>query len=282
MTTLVTGARGALGRVLSAWLLEHSDGSAVLSSRSPAQADDCLTCDVTDGYAVRNLLRHVRPRVVYHLAGAFSNQFEVDCATNAFGARNLFEAMREEALDARIVVMGSAAEYGVIVPTDNPVAEDRVLRPVSIYGVTKAMQTQIAGYYAHQHSVDVVIARMFNLFAPGLSDRLFVGRVERLIGQYRRGEVDTIDVGNLDSQRDYVSVEDAVTQISQIAARGRSGEIYHVASGRPTAVREVLNRMLDAAGVPVSAVREHRPDREAVGYDSPLIYADTRRTLALR
>jgi nucleoside-diphosphate-sugar epimerase len=281
MTTLVTGARGALGRVLSSWLRAHST-DPVLSSSRACEAQDCLPCDLTNRIAVRDLVRHVRPRVIFHLAGTFSNEFEVDLASNTLAARNFFDAIVEQSLGTRIVVMGTAAEYGVVLPQDNPIAEDRVLRPVSVYGVTKAMQTQIAGYYAHQHGVDVVIARMFNLFASGLSDRLFVGRVERLIDQYRRGEVDTIDVGNLDNQRDYVSVDDAITQISQIAARGRSGEIYHVASGRPTAVREVLNRMLGIAGVPVSAVRERTRDRAAVGYDSPLIYADMRRTLALR
>jgi GDP-4-dehydro-6-deoxy-D-mannose reductase len=281
MTTLVTGANGGFGRFLSAWLSKYSTGPVVLSSRSPGPDGDCLQCDVSDRVAVRELVRYVRPRLVYHLAATFSNQFEGDYAVNALGARNLLGAVLEERLDARLVVLGSAAEYGIILPEENPVGEDRVLRPVSVYGLTKAMQTHLAGYYAHQHMVDVVVARMFNLWAPGLSDRLFVGRAERLIEQYRRGEIETIDVGNLDNQRDYIDADDAAEQIALIAARGRRGSIYHVASGQPVIVRDVLRRMLDAADVPFAVVRERKTTNARAGFDPPIIYADMRRTRAL-
>src|SRR5258708_4596382 len=192
MITLVTGATGGFGRILSAWLRQHSSNPIVLTSRAPRQADDCLACDLTDREALRALVRRVRPRLVYHLAGSFSNQYETDYAVNALSARHLLDALRDETLDTRVVFIGSAAEYGVILPDENPVVEDRPLRPVSVYGLTKAFQTQIAGMYAHQHGSNVVVARVFNVLAPGLSERLFVGRVEQLIARYRRGEATTL------------------------------------------------------------------------------------------
>jgi GDP-4-dehydro-6-deoxy-D-mannose reductase len=123
---------------------------------------------------------------------------------------------------------------------------------------------------------------MFNLRAPGLSDRVFVGRVERLIARYRRGEIETIDVGNLDHQRDYVSAETASEQLRLIAERGCRGLIYHIGSGEPIRMRDLLHSLLAAEGVPASAVREGRQDTGRSGYDAPIIYADMRRTRALR
>jgi GDP-4-dehydro-6-deoxy-D-mannose reductase len=124
---------------------------------------------------------------------------------------------------------------------------------------------------------------MFNLVAPGLSDRLFVGRLERLIERYTRGLIDTIDVGNLNHRRDYVSAPDAIAQVRSIAARGVRGQIYNVGSGFAVPIRDVLHRMLDAAGVSRESIREAiaTPGGHS-GYDVPVIFADMRRTRALQ
>jgi nucleoside-diphosphate-sugar epimerase len=106
-----------------------------------------------------------------------------------------------------------------------------------------------------------------------------VGRAERSIDRYRAGEIETIEVGHLGNQRDFVSGIDAASQLNAIASRGASGEIYHVASGRATVIREVLHTLLADAGVPYSAVREGTAVR--TDYDPPVVYADMSRTRAL-
>jgi nucleoside-diphosphate-sugar epimerase len=282
VTALVTGATGALGRILCERLQSAGSEDIVRVGRRAPAADGCVKCDVSDEEAVRSLIRRVRPRLVYHLAGSLSEDYETDYAVNARGGRNVLHALQQERSGARTVVMGSAAEYGIIRAEENPVREDRALEPVSIYGVTKAFQTHIARHYAYAHGADVVVARLFNLFAHGMSDRLFVGRVEKLIERYRSGELQAIDVGNLDHSRDYVTAEEAVSQLHGIASRGDAGSVYHVASGVPTTMRDLLHRMLDQAGIPRSAVRQLSDGAERKPYDAPVIYADVRRTQALQ
>jgi nucleoside-diphosphate-sugar epimerase len=282
VTTLVTGARGGFGRIFSAALRSGGE-DVVLTDRGASSDDGCLGCDLTDAGAVADLVRTVRPRTVFHLAGSFSNELETDYAANVMAARHLLEGLRQHQVHARVVVMGSAAEYGLLDPADNPVREDHVLRPVSVYGLTKAFQTQLALQHAYAHGSDVVVARMFNLLAPGLSDRLFPGRVERMIEDYRSGRTAVIEVGNLEAKRDYATAAEAIEQITDIAARGTPAGIYHVASGRAISMRELLHRMLDEVGVPHAAVREGVPHAGGrTGYDVPVIYADMTRTRALR
>jgi GDP-4-dehydro-6-deoxy-D-mannose reductase len=228
------------------------------------------------------LVRSIRPRVIYHLAASLTGTYDVDYTVNALSARYLMEACETHCPAARIILMGSAAEYGVVDPPDNPISETRALHPVSVYGLTKAFQTHLAGYFAHARGVDVVVARMFNLLAEGLSEKLFVGRVQRLIERYKRGEAGNIEVGNLDNRRDYVDSVEAVSQIRAIAARGVAGGVYHVASGKAVSMRDLLYRMLDAANIPREAVREATPGAGGrSGYDVPVIFADMRRTRAL-
>jgi len=282
MTTLVTGASGGFGRMLCRALRDGQAEDVVSVARQAADDEEITACDVTDADAVRDLVCRVRPRVIYHLAGSFSNCYEIDYKVNALSARHVLEASAMHAPVARIVLMGSAAEYGVVRREDNPVTEDQALHPVSIYGLTKVFQTHLGRYFAHARGSDVVVARMFNLIAAGLSERLFVGRVERLIDRYRKGETTKIDVGNLDSHRDYVSGVEAVIQVRAIAARGERGKVYHVASGKAVSMRELLHGMLDAAQLPREAICEATPVAVGrTGYDVPFICADMRNTRAL-
>jgi hypothetical protein len=58
--------------------------------------------------------------------------------------------------------------------------------------------------------------------------------------------------------------------------------VYHVASGQPVRMRELLRRLLAQAGVPHAEVREAQSIAGRAGYDCPVIYADVRRTRALQ
>jgi len=277
MTTLVTGAGGGLGKIFARWLKAQTPGEVVCTDRLPDTSSSYFQCDVCNRGDLRVLLTEVRPRLIYHLAGSFANDYQQDMAVNCGSAKHIFDMLIDAGSNARVVLFGSAAEYGMIAPDDNPVREDRVLLPVSIYGLSKAAQTQLAHYYAITHGVDVVVARIFNLFASGLSERLFVGRVERLIERFKRGEIKNIEVGNLEGVRDYVTDGEAIRQIELIARRGSAGQVYHVASGKPTKMRDLLECMLHAAGLDWSVVRSTDPVGVRPGYDVPVIYADLKK-----
>lgn len=281
MSILVTGALGALGRPLCAWL-EATASEAVERVDLPRQGEGRYRpCDVSRGADVGALLRDIRPSRIFHLAGTMGASFDTDLAVNALAAKNIFDALLEEQLAARVVLIGSAAEYGLVSAGENPIREDRVLRPVSSYGATKAVQTQIASHYANAHGMDIVVARLFNLIAPNLSERLFVGRVQRQIERYHRGEIGEIVLGNLEARRDYIEVETAVRQLQVIADKGCPGQVYHVASGRPVTMRALLQNLLGAAGIDPAVVRENSDAGGRRGYDVPVIYADMTKTRGL-
>ncbi len=281
MRVLVTGAAGGLGRLLCARLAADRAVEMFASDRTHTGAPGHLPCDITNAAAVAALVGRTRPDRIFHLAGSASEDFERDRAVNADGTRFLCEAVHGLGFHSRIVVMGSAAEYGLVAPAENPVSEARALRPVTVYGLTKAFQTQLAAFYAARHDVDIVVARLFNLLAPGLPEHLFVGRAERLIARFRRGEIAALEFGNLASARDYVEGDEAVDQLLRIAERGAKGEVYHVASGRPIVMRALLARLLREAAIDPGVVREapERPTR--MGTDVPTIYADISKTRAL-
>jgi GDP-4-dehydro-6-deoxy-D-mannose reductase len=281
MRVLITGATGGVaGSVITRYASDPRN-ELVTCGRADRKTDGYVRCDLSDHDAVQIMVKRIRPRLVIHLAGSFLNNLAGDVAVNALSAGWIAETLLENNDDARLVLVGSAAEYGMIMPDENPVPETHALRPVSVYGLTKAMQTQIGTFYAAARGVDVVIARLFNVYGTGLSERLFIGSAERQIECFKRGEIEHLVFGNLDSERDYISIDEAARLIMLIAERGESGSVYNVGSGQPVRMRELLKQLLAAAGISHASFKERQIDGRVAAVDLPCIYADVSRLHAL-
>ena len=103
-----------------------SEARATTSSRSTARGTPPV--DVTDAAAVREVLRAARPDVVYHLAALshIGESWDAPAAVfrvNAEGTLNVLRACIAAGVE-RVLVAGSADEYGVVAPDDLPITED--------------------------------------------------------------------------------------------------------------------------------------------------------------
>lgn len=278
-SVLVTGATGALGQAVIARLRNDGNYCVVATSRRDGDEVD-FQLDVCNSEQLAMAISRIKPDLILHLAATFANDFEGAYAVNVEATRHLLEAVQQSGYCTRVLLIGSAAEYGVVQPAENPIREDHALNPVSIYGLTKAWQTQLAGVYASR-GVDVVVARVFNLDGPGLSERLFIGRLQKQIDEVLAGQKSVIELGPLTATRDYVSTDEAADQMLAIAAHGESGHVYHVASGNPVTMRDILIRYLAIHKLDVSIVQEGADSTNRIGYDVPVIYADATNTLQL-
>jgi GDP-4-dehydro-6-deoxy-D-mannose reductase len=277
MRILVTGACGFTARHLAPIL--PPDAEIFRLDRQPA-AEGVVDADLSVYATVQQQLARIRPDQIYHLAGVFSQDFALNMAANCLAAGNILEALCRLELETRVLLIGSAAEYGWVAEEENPIREDRRLQPVSVYGLTKKMQTALATYYARQHHVRVCVARTFNLFGQGISPLLFAGRIDQQIADFKDGKIATIEMGNLASWRDYMDVRGAVRLYRFIMEHGQPGEVYNVGTGKPIAMHELLRAVLAHANVPEDVVRSQ--PRPAGGKpDVPKIYADMHKTKEL-
>lgn len=278
---LVTGASGALGRAVIAHMKKLGGYRIIAAGRRQCiDAWSTIPCDVRHKDQLAAAIEYAKPDLVLHLAATFSGDLSQAYAVNVEPARHILDLVQCNGRKTRVVLIGSASEYGVIQPEENPVREDRVLDPVSPYGVSKAWQTQLMGLYAYL-GVDVLCARVFNLYGPGLSDRLFAGHLQNQIDEVVAGKRDVIEVGSLAATRDYISTNGASEQLLTIAAHGELGRIYHVASGVPITIREFMRLQLEAHGLESTIVREVPNLSNHYRYDVPIIYADITNTRRL-
>ena len=276
MNILITGSSGFVGRHLLAYLKNNTDAHCIGLTRSASKniADDTVICELTDRPQIDKLIKKLQPSLIFHAAGSFSNNFETDFQNNVACTKNILESVREYSPTSRVLLMGSAAEYGEISNDENPIAEDHPLNPISIYGWSKAAQTQLAHLYVKTYDIDIVIARTFNLVGKGMSDKLFVGRVENQINAVLSGDVETISVGHLDAERDYIDIEKACEIYYKIAKKGKAGEIYNVGSGTAISMRELLKNLLQQAGLDYSIVNEKTYNKNTPHSEVSIIYAN--------
>jgi GDP-4-dehydro-6-deoxy-D-mannose reductase len=262
--TLVTGAAGVSGRALLHALSQDASLEIHTTDLLSLSRENHHPCDLTDPVAVTDLIKTLQPERVFHLAGTFTNRFATDHPCNVLASRHILEAVQNAVPGSRVLLVGSAAEYGKVDAGENPVAEDHSLRPFSVYGLTKVMQTLLMEYFHRTRRSDVVMARTFNLDGPGVSASLLPGRLEAQIAAVKRGEVDHIALGSLEGRRDFIPLEDAAGAYVRIMQKGVAGEVYNVGSGVPVSLRTYVEKRVRDAGLDPRVVREGAADGKAM------------------
>jgi GDP-4-dehydro-6-deoxy-D-mannose reductase len=250
---------------------------ALVAGRTRDGSDVDLPLDLSDAQNVQGVVELARPDVVFHLAAqAFVPEATRDPVTtydtNALGTARLMAALREAGRDApRVVVASSAEVYGVQPPGAYPLHEGLAPRPATPYAASKVAAEAIALASCRTYGTPVIVTRGFNAIGPGQSAHFVVAAFAAQLARVAAGESRVLLVGNLMAQRDFIDVRDVVEAYVALARSGEPGEVYNVCTGRPVAIREVLRRLIEAAGIPVE-VRED-PARMRPS-DVPLLYGD--------
>jgi GDP-4-dehydro-6-deoxy-D-mannose reductase len=243
MRALITGGHGFVGKHLHAHLVESGDDVAVL--------DRTDGFDVTDADGTRRAIEQAQPEVVYHLAamahvgeswGSPALVFRV----NAEGTFNVLEAARACGV-RRVLVVGSAEEYGRVERGDASIREDNPLRPASPYGVSKVAAGLIAQQAFLAHGDATIHVRPFNHTGAGQAPTFVAPAFARRIVEAERSGADHIAVGNLEPVRELLDVRDVVRAYRLLIERGQPGEVYNVARGRGFSVREIAETLLSFA-----------------------------------
>jgi GDP-4-dehydro-6-deoxy-D-mannose reductase len=241
---------------------------------------DWAVVDLLDRRRVLAAIEDLRPRLVYHLAGA-SQVAESwrDTATplegNVLATAHLLDAICRAGLDCRVLVTGSAAVYA---PSDLPIPEGGRRAPAGPYAISKLAQEQLARRAFEDDGIKVIVTRSFNHTGPGQRPDFFAPSVARQIALIERGELDpVIRVGNLDATRDFTDVRDVVSAYVALMEAGTPGEVYNVGSGTARSMRSVLEALVSRARLPVTI--EIDPSRLRPN-DAPSLLADTGRLRA--
>jgi len=248
---LVTGIGGFTGSAVAAALMaagHEVHGLVRTPPRRPLPLPPALVHrgDVADPAGIEALVGELAPEAILHLAGlTFVPTAERDpraaYRANLEGTLGVLAAARRRVPGARLLIVTSVEVYGAVEPGELPVTEDVPLRPVTVYGASKAAADLAAAQWGRAYGLDVVRVRPFNHTGPG-QDVAFV--CSALASQLAAIEAGTrppvLQAGNLDTVRDFSDVRDIAAGYVALLERGRTGEAYNLCSGQGVSIAEVV------------------------------------------
>ncbi|QIP88109.1 NAD(P)-dependent oxidoreductase [Streptomyces sp. Tu 2975] len=255
MRILVLGATGYLGGHV-AERLRALPGTRVLVGGRSTAVDVTLDLASDRPRQLAQALASAAPDAVVNCAGATGTDAVTLAEVNARGPAVLCAALLEAAPAARLVHLGSAAEYGPGTP-GRRVAESAATRPAGPYGATK-----LAGTVAVTASgLDAVVLRVGNPVGPGAPPTGLPGRVTAMLTDAGGDPDAALRLGDLSAHRDFVDVRD-VARAAELAATtpGPLPPILNIGGGEAVQVRDLVRTLAGVAGFRGRIVEEGASD----------------------
>ena len=289
MRVLITGVAGFVGGHMVDFLRREAPDAVVVGldsrpgRRAQSLAIEIVQADLEDASSVRAAIARVSPDRVIHLAAQSSPQRswedpERTLRTNVLGMLHLLEAARAQPAAPRILVVGSADEYGLVQSHELPLREDAPLRPASPYAASKVAAGYLALQYALSPGLPVVRTRTFHHTGPRRGEQFAESSFARQLAEIEAGQrPPRLEVGNLESVRDFTDVRDVVRAYWALLDRGARGEVYNVCSGRGVKLGELLQGLIALSGLRVEV---HVDPARLRAADAPILIGDPSRLRA--
>jgi GDP-4-dehydro-6-deoxy-D-mannose reductase len=265
MRALITGLSGFAGSHLAEYLLLNNiEVFGIIRWRSNREhirhIEPQITLfegDMRDLSSVKQVISDIQPDRIFHLAAqsfvptSWTAPQET-ITSNIIGQLNILEAVRDLKLPSRILAVGSSEEYGLVYENEVPITEENPLRPLSPYGVSKVGQDLLGFQYFHSYGMHIIRSRAFNHTGPRRGDVFVTSNFCKQVVSIKKGiQEQAIRVGNLEARRDFSDVRDVVRAYYLALEKGRPGEVYNICSGKSWMISELLDKILDIAGLEV-------------------------------
>jgi GDP-4-dehydro-6-deoxy-D-mannose reductase len=281
---LITGISGFVGSHLAEYLLEHTDYHVAGTVYGPEENIEHLRdrlelypAELSELETVTSIIEQSKPDCIFHLAAQplVSLSRRDPWGTLAVNIRlqlNILEAVVRLGSKARILVVGSSEEYGLVRPDELPIKETNPLRPTSPYAVSKVAQDMLGLQYHLSHELFTVRVRSFNHIGPRQRIGFVAPDFASQIAKAEAGlQEPVIRVGNLEPQRDFSGVRDVVRGYYLLITQGEPGEVYNLGSEQARSVGEMLKTLIAMSKVPITV--EQDPERVRPT-DVPVIFGD--------
>ncbi|CAE8615024.1 unnamed protein product, partial [Polarella glacialis] len=264
-TALVTGITGQDGSYLAEFLLEK--GYTVhgiirrSSSFNTARIDHIFDKvqlhygDMVDSSNLAAIMARVRPDEVYNLAAQSHvkvsfEEPEYTSQADGVGTLRLLEAIRTVGLEGttRFYQASTSELYGMV--QEVPQVETTPFYPRSPYAVAKLYGYWIVVNYREAYNMYACNGILFNHESPRRGGTFVTKKVTANIAQIMSGTRDRIQLGNLDSKRDWGHAKDYVRMMWMMLQQ-ETPEDFVVATNKQYSVRDLVTLCFEMVERPV-------------------------------
>jgi GDPmannose 4,6-dehydratase len=171
--------------------------------------------DLTDYSTLEKSLKRIQPDEIYNLGAQSHVRISFDIPiftfqTNATGTLNLLEAFRQNCPSARYYQASSSEMFGNSVDPDGYQRETTPMHPVSPYGCSKLAAYSLVRNYRHSYGLFASNGILFNHESPRRGSNFVTSKVVKAAVSIKLGLQDKLELGNMDSFRDWGHSKDYV------------------------------------------------------------------------
>jgi len=254
-TALITGISGQDGSYLTEHLIEKGYNVTGIIRRNSVvenqndrihHLDDKIETfygDLLDVPSLTRIVRKVKPDEIYNL-GAMSHvriSFDIPSftiQTNALGVLNLLEVYRTECPKSKFYQASSSEMFGNSVDPDGSQRLTTPMRPVSPYGCAKVLAYNLVVHYRNAYNLHATNGILFNHESPRRGSNFVTNKVVKTAVQIKKGITDRLELGNMDSSRDWGHSKDYVRAMNMIVNHNTPQD-FIVATGETRTVRDL-------------------------------------------
>jgi GDPmannose 4,6-dehydratase len=262
---LITGIGGQDGSYLSEFLLENDyEVHGVIRRHSVAENQDSRIFHVNDQIksyygdlldypSLHRIISEVQPDEIYNLAAMSHVRISFDIPsftiqTNALGVLNLLEIYKNVVPKAKFYQASSSEMFGNSVDEDGVQRLTTPMNPVSPYGCAKLLAYNLVRHYRNAYGLHACNGILFNHESPRRGSNFVTNKVVKSAVEIYQGKRDKLELGNLDSYRDWGHSKDYVRAMHMILNHDTPEE-FIVSTGQTHSVRDLCEIVFSKLGM---------------------------------
>lgn len=267
-SALITGITGQDGSYLAELLLEKGYDVHGIVRRSSVHGtgriDHLLSSsrlhlhdgDLADSSSLIRIISKVRPSEIYNLAAQSHVGVSFDAAEytgdiDAIGVLRILEAVHMLGMDktCKIYQASTSELYGKV--EEVPQNENTPFHPYSPYAVAKQYGFWMIKEYREAYGMFAANGILFNHESERRGESFVTRKITRAVGRIAEGLQDYLELGNLDSLRDWGYAKDYV-ECMWLILQQETPDDFVIATGKQHSVREFVEWAFDYAGISIS------------------------------